>query len=62
MVYEYPLPRMLQKAPANLVDVISSNSLEMFVRMDILVINSNELPIFLANLKKAFSKPQVSNK
>ncbi|MBD2240045.1 hypothetical protein H6G35_26235 [Aulosira sp. FACHB-113] len=43
VIYEYSLPKHLQSAPLDLVQVISSNNLEVFVRMDIIVINSSYL-------------------
>jgi hypothetical protein len=43
VIYEYTLPKHIQTAPADLVQIISSNNLEAFVRMDILIINSSYL-------------------
>jgi hypothetical protein len=43
VIYEYSLPKHLQAEPLDLVQVISSNNLELFVRMDILIINSSYL-------------------
>jgi len=40
VVYEYPLPKHLQSAPADLVEALSSNNLELLTQMDIIVINS----------------------
>ncbi len=40
VVYEYPLPKHLQSAPADLVEALSSNNLELLTQMDIVVINS----------------------
>lgn len=43
VIYEYSLPKHLQTAPLDLVQVISSNKIELFVRMDIIIINSSYL-------------------
>jgi hypothetical protein len=40
VVYEYPLPKHLQSTPEDLVEALSSNNLELFTRMDIVVMNS----------------------
>lgn len=47
VIYEYSLPKHLQTAPADLVQVISSKNIEVFVRMDILIINSSYLKYLL---------------
>ena len=52
LVYEYPLPRLLQKIPANLIDALNTQSLEVFVRMDILIINSSHFTEFLTKIAK----------
>jgi len=51
MVYEYPLPKLLQKEPANLTQELKENSLDSFYRMDILVLNCNYFSTFLSNIK-----------
>jgi hypothetical protein len=47
IVYEYPLPRHLQSAPADLVNALSTDSLDRFARMHIVVVNSESLETLL---------------
>lgn len=47
IIYEYSLPKHLQVAPLDLSQVISSNTFEVLVRMDILIINSSYLRYLL---------------
>ncbi|HET8631921.1 MAG TPA: hypothetical protein VFL91_31230 [Thermomicrobiales bacterium] len=43
LLFEYPLPRFLHAAPANLVEALTTKRLESFMRMDILVVHSSAL-------------------
>jgi hypothetical protein len=54
LLYEYPLPRFLQHNPQDLVSVLEAKTREMFIRMDILVINSNAFSDVLSKLVTAF--------
>lgn len=47
LVYEYPLPRHLQAKPADLVGALTRGSIERFMRMHILVVNSRQFKEFL---------------
>jgi hypothetical protein len=52
VLYEFPLPRSLQLAPGNVVDVIQKGAIELFVRKHILVVNSEKLVGLLSELLK----------
>jgi hypothetical protein len=43
LLYEYPLPRSLQAPPSDLVSVLTTQTLDFFTRMPILVVNSGAL-------------------
>jgi hypothetical protein len=57
VLYEYPLPRSLQRSPADLAATILSNSMEIFVRMHILVVHSEAFKDFLADLAVVAPEP-----
>lgn len=50
LVYEYPIPRVLQYPPPNIAEEIVKNRLELYARMHILVIHSNALAATLPEL------------
>ena len=56
LLYEYPVPRILQHRPRELAQVIAANMYEQFVRMDILVVNSATFTDILSNLAATFSQ------
>lgn len=51
LLYEYPLPRFLQHSPQDLASVRASSAWNSFIRMDILVINSNALIDILSKIR-----------
>jgi hypothetical protein len=50
LIYEYPLPKHLQKGPQDLALAIANNNLELFTRLHIFVVNIQTLSSFLASL------------
>lgn len=50
LVYEYALPRHLQFYPAERITILEKDSMEIFVRMPILVVQSQHFKEFLKNL------------
>ncbi len=53
LLYEYPLPRALQHTPRDVASVLTGNSWETFIRLDILVINSDAFSDVLSKLATA---------
>ncbi len=53
---EYPLPRHLQTSPANLIDALSSDSIELFTRLHIIVVHSENLATVLRDLAGGIQK------
>lgn len=56
LLYEYPVPRILQHRPKELAQVLAANMYEQFVRMDILVVNSCAFTDILSKLAATFSQ------
>lgn len=52
LVYEYPLPRSLQKSPENVVEAITTSNFDSFMRMDIIVVNSLHLSRLLTTFNE----------
>lgn len=51
LVFQYPLPKRLQYSPGDLVStLLTRNGLEMFTRMHVFVIHSENFPSFLAGV------------
>jgi hypothetical protein len=50
LIYEYPLPKHLQKGPQDFVEAILQNKLELFTRLHIFVVNIQALNSFLGSL------------
>ena len=50
LVYEYALPKHLQFYPAERITILEADSLEMFVRMHIFIVQSQHFKEFLKGL------------
>jgi hypothetical protein len=55
LVFEYALPRSLQHRPPNIIETMSRNMLEAYIRMPILVIHSPALPEILSTIAQSIS-------